>query len=900
MSEPVPENRKADGEYAAGLRRRLEELRERFSEDYLGKPALAVVQEYSDGLRDLFRTHLDSTAEQLGYPDAGRRMALVAMGGFGRRELSHYSDIDFTFLTVRAPTEEDQSFIRAVLYPLWDLHLDLGYNVGTIRDCLAAVGTDLSRTTSLLAARHLWGEQGLTEELTERLHAKLQKQHMLWFVESLREEMDSRYARWGDTPLLLEPELKNSAGGLRDLHEVLWLAFASFGELNMEVLVENNLISQAEMDRLLECWGFLLRLRNALHFSVNRRADKLTLERQVRVADMLGYTRAEDSLAEEHLMRAFYDHASHVKRMANRLLEKRLTNTPGTAENRLEQVVPRQIDRDFWGKGWKIWLEQRDVPVVEKDPSWPLRLFLAGAREGFRPTDGTLRRIEEHLHLVTPAFRRSPLARDLFLTILKTPGNLAPTLRAMNRCGYLSALFPEFESVRNLPKIDHYHQYTVDEHLIRTVAFCERLMKDPVPPGMEHVAGEARRVLRLDLLNMSLLFHDIGKGEGRGHVIRGMHTIQRITERMNFRPVERELLRQLVANHQKMSQMALRRDPEDPTIARELAEAVDSPELLRMLYVHTACDLGGVSPDAWNDWRGHLLAMLYERTLTSLLGTETAREPSAPEAARYFEQVWRAGVEELGQEKAPGRDEIEHFLSDLPERYLRSVPPEEALTHLLLSRELTREQRIRYRTVEPEGSNYVEITFVARDAASLFSNLCGALASKRFNILSAQIYTAYSGEAVDVFQVEVPPALRLQLGSLLDRICDRLNRVLRTGERFDWMRSVENREYVPLTPDRLELRPPAVDIKNDLSPTHTVVEVRAPDRPGLLSDIAGVFDRWSINVDLAFIATESYLVVDVFYVTDLETNKIKEPSRLKKLREELLAAIREGMTVRKL
>ena len=900
MAGQDAETRKAAQDHAQRLRERLDKLRRTFQQTYLAKPALKVVHKYSDGVARLLRDHIDAVAQRPGCGDAAGKMAVVAVGGFGRRELSHYSDMDFTFLTASEVTEEGQEFIRAVLYPLWDLRLDLGYNVGTVEDCLEAVGTDLPRTTSLLAARHVWGDRKLASGLTARLHEKVHKEQMLWFVESLRKEKEIRYQRYGDTPLLLEPDLKNSAGCLRGLHEILWLAFASFGEMNLEVLAERNLISAAEKDRLVECWEFLLRLRNALHFAQNRRGDRLTLERQIQVAEILGYRKSGGSLAEEHLMRAFYDHASHVQRLTERLFEKCLTYTHGTPEYDLEQKPPRRIDRDFGGKGWKIWLEQRGLPTVENDPHWPLRLFLAGAREGLRPTDGTLRRIEEHLHLVTPSLRRSAQAKDLFLTLLDTPGNLAPTLRAMNRCGYLSVLFPEFSAVRNLPKIDHYHQYTVDEHLIRTVAFCERLMVDPVPRGMEHVAEEARRILRLDLLNMSLLFHDLGKGEGKGHVIHGMHAMQRITERMRFRPVEREVLRLLVANHQKMSHMALRRDPADPSIAEELAESVGSPELLRMLYVHTACDLGGVSPESWNDWRGHLLRMLYEKTMARLGGPDAARETGIPEAAPFVEQVWRAGVEWFGEQKAPGRDEIEHFLSDLPERYHRSVLPEDALTHYLLSSELTPERRIRCRKLEPEGSNYVEITFVAHDAPNLFSNLCGALASKRFNILSAQIYTAYSGEAVDVFQVDVPRALRPDLDMLLERICSQMNQVLRTGESFDWMRSVENREYVPLTPDRLEMRPPQVDIKNDLSPTHTVVEVRAPDRPGLLSDMARVFDDLLINVELAFIATESYQVVDVFYVTDLETNKIRETAKLKRLREALLASIHEGMTVREL
>ena len=895
MSAPATDNNKADPEYVASLRRMLDAAREAARERHRKMEGLEAARLYSADIQRIFVHHLEEMTRRLNAEDMRGSVALIAVGGFGRHELCYHSDIDFCFITERDPTPSEENFIRAVLYPLWDLKLDLGYGVHSIRDCINTLGNDLTKATAFLDTRHLWGGQPLWEELVERIHGKLHKHHLLWFINSLKDEMKSRHERYGDTVFLLEPDVKNSRGGLRDVHQTLWIAFTLYGASDLAILVKNGLVSPAEHDRLRAAWSFLVDVRNSLHLSQGRRVDKLTLERQIQVGAMMGFEPSETALAEEAMMRAYYDHALIVERLCLRLMEVTLMRTPGTHESMMELEEPKRIDRDFCRRGAHIWVERADLPRLSTDPHWPMRLFLNAARERLELTEDCIRLVEEFLPKVDDAFRRSPIARDLFLAMLNCPGKLADTLRVMNRCGFLSSYIPEFAGVRNLPRIDHYHQYTVDEHLIRTIGVSEHLLKTDNPRGMGHVAIAAKEVLRVDLLHLALLLHDVGKGEGRAHVIRGMHMAQRITERMQLRPIEQETVRSLIAHHQKMSHMALRRDIEDPALAEELAEAVRSAELLRMLYVHTACDVRGVSPESWNEWRGRLLADLYERTMDELRGIK--RDPSARNQAQHLMDQITGVLKEKGHHDI-NRAELDHFFSDMPERYLRSVSIDAAVNHFLLSTKITNESRIHARFDTYEDSNYVEVTFVARDAPGLFSNLCGALAAKRFNILSAQIYTSASGEAVDVFQVEIPPIFRDDVSGILARICATIEKLMRTGERPRWSKTTDKSAVFPITQERLNLRPPRVDIRNDVSPTHTVVEVRAPDRPGLLSDITATFDRFSINIDLAFIATESYQVVDVFYVTDLETNKLKESGKLNSLKEELMKTIHPQLQVK--
>jgi [protein-PII] uridylyltransferase len=877
----------------ASLREELEKARQNIRTNHRKTPGLRLAHLYAYSVEQLLVRHVEAVAERMNAQHLKEDLSLVAVGGFGRLELCMYSDMDFLFITEREPTPEEEDFMRAVIRPLFDLRMELGYGIHSIKQALGFLGNDPSKVTALLALRHVWGSESLTEELQERLHAKLHKQHKLWFVRAIEEELRDRHSKHGDTVFLLEPDLKLSPGGLRDIHQILWIAFASYGVMSLEVLVENGMLSETEMARLNEAWSFLIEARNTLHILMNRRVDKLTLERQLKVSHEMEYEQTDFALPEEQLMRAYYDQAMTVQRINQRLLRTMLEQTPGTDESSKAATQPRSVDRDFMTRGQEMWFEDRDLVRLDRDRFWQMRFFVGAAREGLEPREDALRRIEERLETVDDSYRKSKVARDLFMTLMRTPGRLAETLRAMHHCGFLDAYIPEFTLVRYLPRIDHYHQFTVDEHLIRSVAIAEALLSDNPPSGMEHVAEVAREMLRVDLLFLSLLLHDVGKGEGRAHVIRGMHIAQRVAERLSLRPVEQDILRNLVANHQKMSHMALRRDIEDPGLVKELAQAVNDPEQLRMLYVHTACDMRAVSDESWNDWRARLLGLLFERTHDHLRGVRREKEQRIP-IRDLRDQIW----DELQKTEAAGRfdkGDIDHFLTDMPPRYLNSTTAQQAVHHFLLSSKLSNENRISFRLDSYEDSRLLELTFVARTAPGLFASLCGAMAAKRFNIQFAQIYTARSGEAVDIFQVDVPQVLRAGVEEVLGKICDRMNHMLKTGQRQRWT-DVIDRTSVLLTENRLKLRPPQVDVDNEMSPQATVIKVSAPDRPGLLSEIAGVFDKFSINIDTAYIATESYQVVDTFYVTDLETNKLNDEGKLKLLHEELLNTITAPLT----
>lgn len=875
------------------LKEELEKAREAVKRNHKKINGLRAVHLYSFSIEQLLISHIEEVCKRQGADSLCSKLCILAVGGFGRQEIGLYSDLDFVFVVEEEPSPEMEEFLKAILRPLFDLRLDLGYGLHTVKECLDFLGNDISKTTALLNMRFIWGNETLAEELEERLQARLQKNHKLWFVKELEKEMRSRHNEHGDTVFLLEPDLKHSRGAIRDIHQVLWISFALFGVCSFEAIMENGLMSLEEKDELFRAWAFLVDIRNSLHMHVGRKEDRLSLERQIPVAQIMNYKAVDYALGEELLMREYYEHALVVERLSLRMLKRLLEQSPGTRESLEALELPRVVARDFHGRAREIWIEESELTRLHEDKFWHLKFFVAASRYGMQPTDESLRMISKRCGNVDESYRSSDVARDFFLTILSNPGHIAQTLRAMHHAGLLCALIPEFALIKNLPRLDHYHQYTVDEHSIRSIAVAESLLGDNPPRGMEHVSEVAKEILRIDLLLFSLLLHDVGKGEGRGHVIRGMHIIQRVAERMKFRPIEQVVVRSLVADHQKMTHIALRRDVDDPAIARELGEAVEDPEQLKMLYVHSVCDMTAVSTESWNEWRGRLLAILYERTLEVLRGIKRERQPRV-KVSDFRDSVWDA-LQNSEYKGKFDRADVDHFLSDMQQRYLRSVPPDDVVLHMAMVDQLSSDNRISYRLNQFEDNN-PEITFVARSAPGLFSNLCGALASKGFNIQFAQIYTATSGEAIDIFQVTIPEQLKDRVEEILDRICERMNRSLKSGTKERWTDLID-KSPVLITQDRLDKNPPKVIIDNDSNPDSTIIEIHCPDRPGLLSEIAGLFDKFSINIDLAIIATESFHLVDVFYVTDLETNKLTEGRKLKDLEEALKEIINVHMEV---
>jgi [protein-PII] uridylyltransferase len=481
----------------------------------------------------------------------------------------------------------------------------------------------------------------------------------------------------------------------------------------------------------------------------------------------------------------------------------------------------------------------------------------------------------------------SDVGRRTLLAVLGAPDEVGGTLRDMHECGVLGACLPEFRRLFCMVRADSYHKYTVDEHLLRAVEAADQLRaKDSRTP--EILRREALNVRRWDLLYLAILIHDIGKGEGHGHVLRGGQIGQRIAARLGLTAEEGEAVRRLVLDHLKMVHVALRRDLEDPKLVERLARDVGDPEHLRMLYILTYCDLRAVSPDSWTEWKSALLAELYEKTVAVLAGTPGP----APRGAAAYDALLENVRSCLTLPEHEHPIALGDYLTELPERYVATTPPGQIAHHYEMFEALDEENRVVWELRHPEGANYSELTVAAYDRPGVFSVLCGALSSKRINILSAQIFSTKGGGVIDRFQVQDVRGEPLPEGFVLERLRNDVNRIFCGRKTVEELFEKAPRETAPRPrPDLQRIAPPSVVVDNDTSERSTIIEVKGYDRIGLLYDVTRVFTDHGLDIDLALITTEAYRVVDVFYVTDAENNKFDDPAEIEKIKAELLAVV---------
>ena len=525
-----------------------------------------------------------------------------------------------------------------------------------------------------------------------------------------------------------------------------------------------------------------------------------------------------------------------------------------------------------------------------------MALFERAAKLGLHLSDETLDCLSRFSPTLGPAFRLDPANEAAFLRILKGPLTVARTLADMHECGVLDKFMPEFERISCMVRIDYYHHYTVDEHSIKTLEMAERLLKEPAPS--QSFAGKiAHQVKRWDLLNLALLLHDVGKGYGRGHALRGGQIAQRVADRLKLSPADTETVRFLVLSHLKLSHAAQRRDLADPQVAQQLAEEIGTLERLKLLYVHSVCDLMAVSPDAWTDWKDQLLAECYMRT-AEVLGEVHHRTRQLEPNLQLLRQKVLAAVVEEAQASPHGKpinqksigQELEDFLKHVSDRYIQASTPATIARHFLMRRSLDERNAIDWRLQADTGAGFSELTIAAADVPGLFSDICGALAAKDINIWSAQIFSTTDGFALNQFQVTDLENNPLPAGLRLDRLHQDLNQVI-LGEKtiealIEKHRGRSRRRARTRSP-----LPSSVLIDNASSLECSVIEIRTTDRPGLLYLITRALSECQLNIQRAIITTEAYGVVDVFYVTDLEYNKIYDVNERKKIELTILEAI---------
>ncbi len=859
-------------------------LRERFEAD---NDAEAVVYGRCRVIDALLRGLLDfaqARVFKMANPTAGERLAVVAVGGYGRGELAPHSDVDLLFLHSYKRTPHIEQMIEFSLYRLWDLGLKVGQATRSIDDCLRLARTDLQICTSLLEARFLWGERAVFNAFASQFQADVVEGRGRPFVEAKLTERDSRHQRTGDSRYLLEPNVKEGKGGLRDLQTLFWLGRFLYRIDDPAELVSHGVLNQATLRHFSKARRFLWTVRCHLHYLTGRPEERLTFDLQPEVARRMGYRRRRTSSSVERFMKHYYLVAKEVGALTRifcaALEEQHRRRSPlglaqlGFGRRRVDGMIIQ---------GGRVMPATSDL--FEREPLAMLQLFhLAQERdldihpEAWRAVTQCLRRVDAEL-------RESPAANELFLKMLTSRKDPATTLRRMNEVGLLGRFLPEFGRV--VAQMEHslYHVYTVDEHTVRAIGVLHQIEAGQLEKELPLATSLMPKVLSRTELCVALLFHDLGKGRAGDHSEIGAHLVQRAGPRLGLSDEQIETVSWLVRHHLLLSRVAFKRDIDDPKTVSDVVEIIQSPERLRLLLVLTVADIRAVGPNVWNGWKGQLLRALYHEADAALAGADASgRRQDRIDAAKQALAEALAGWSPAERERFLVRHDPRYWLSFDLENLVRQA-------QLVRRAEAERGPLTLAFRIDPFRAR-TEVVLFAPDHPGLFMRVAGALALSGASIVDARIFTTTDGMALDTFGIQnVEDRGAVADSAELERIRRNVERAL-AGEIM-LERALAGRRTLPQRADVFEVKP-RVLIDNGASRTHTVLELNGRDRPGLLYDVTKSLKDLGIGISSAHISTYGERVVDVFYVKDVFGLKITQPAKICQIQRRLTAALAGG------
>ncbi|HEY9436280.1 MAG TPA: [protein-PII] uridylyltransferase [Blastocatellia bacterium] len=840
---------------------------------------------------DLLIERISRTAveEKFGAGASGGQFAIVALGGYGRSELAPYSDIDIMFLH---QNRKDAAFAaklsEAILYLLWDIGFNVGHSVRSLGDCVSMAREDVVSRNSMIDARLLWGDAKLFEQLIDRLEEEVFEKQKAALLDELMKEREARYAKFGGAVCMQEPNVKESAGGLRDLHVLLWASRIAHGQATLEGLARAGVIPERDAKAIGSAYEFLLRVRNELHFMTSRRTDALSLDLQQEVARNLRYADSAKQQASEIFMRDYYLRA----RLLRRLCESHLQRAVAGRQKKSWFMRARStaaIGGFVMSDGALDLVEAEGEPAVEVGDQAEIdgqRMMMAfsyaqatGAGFSVKLQDAVL----SSLPVVNRVFRASAEAARAFLKMLRVKGRVASALRLMHELDFLGKFLPEFGRVTCLVQHDLYHRYTVDEHTLRAIGALDELA---LSRGRE---AERYRNLYGEIsdaapLHLGLLMHDVGKGLGGNHTEKGIGLARRALARLSPEPRMTEQVLFLIRHHLTMSHIAQRRDLSDEKVVIDFAARVETLDNLNMLTLLTYGDIHGVGPGVWNEWKDALLWELYMKA-RAVLAPERGPERGVGELR---ERVARMLASEIDV------DETQKHFELLPEDYARSAPSQTIIEHVRLAHALnSRPVKTSWRI--DTQTRCADLHLCAPNRRGLFACVAGTLTAQGVNILSVQLNTRADGIAIDSFKVRDAAGEPITDPARWEQIDDAIRRAL-SGE-LDVAAAVEKRlrsQAASRFQRRKAISPSGVRISwdNQSSGRSTILELRTGDRLGLAYKIANTLSSLDLDIVFAKVATEKHLALDVFYVTNAAGEKLPD-DRLPAIEEAIRQALAE-------
>jgi [protein-PII] uridylyltransferase len=822
-------------------------------------------------------------------PTEGERLALIAVGGYGRGTLAPFSDLDLLFLRPYKQTPHAESVIEYMLYALWDLGFKVGHASRTVEECIRLSREDFTIRTSILEARRLTGDENLADELTRRFRAEVVKGTAAQFVAAKLKERDERQERAGASRYMVEPNVKEGKGGLRDLNTLFWIAqylhpIAQVDKING--VIQLDMFDRREVLAFVRAFDFLWAVRSHLHFATGRPEERLTFDVQPEIARRMGYGDRGDAPAVERFMRRYFLIAKEVGALTRVFAAKLESERVKQQPKGLSRLIPgrgrlrkKALDPGFHEEGGRLNIDGPEV--FEKDPINLLRLFRLADRHNLDLHPDAFTAASRMIALIGPKVRRDPAAAKVFLDILAHGRDPQRTLSMMNEADVLGRFIPEWGRIVAQMQFNMYHSYTVDEHTLRAVGVIAQITAGQF--AEDHPLSTAIMPLIDDreALFLAMLLHDTGKGGAGGQEKAGARAARQACERLGQDRKRIELVAWLVEHHLLMSDTAQKRDVSDPRTVVDFARVVETPERLRLLLVLTVADIRAVGPGVWNGWKGQLLRELYAATEALFRGGRGSDQAAA--VRRYHENAAYDARMRLVSVDAQATD----WAQAMEDAYFTSFLDPEIQAHAALARRAQAGGAAAVGRVRPD-LNASEVVVAATDRPRLFVELAQAITAGGANVVGAKVFTSRQGQALDVFYVQ--DASGGPFGVDNARSLDRLAKSLEAAGRGEAVKS-ETKKLGDLGRAAAFAITPTVMLDNEASELSTVVEASGRDRPGLLAALARPISDAGLSILSAHIDGYGERAVDAFYVVDAEGKKLTDAKQMAGLKTGLMAAL---------
>ena len=808
--------------------------------------------------------------------------AIIAVGGYGRCEMNPRSDVDLMFYVKNSSSDFAQQLSQRVLYLLWDLGLDVGHSVRNDTQCHSAAAEDLTVCTALLDARFICGDKQLFTQFDQQVLPAIMRNNSRTFIRDKLVEHQQRRKKYGSSVYILEPNIKEGEGGLRDIHTMLWISMVKYKARSLGAMIVKGVLTEPEREEINSSLDYLWRIRNELHYLSSRKNDQLHFEQQEQIATFLGYKDNEDALAVEQFMRDYYAAAARVEHITSMLIA-RATDREKAERGFGGYMRRRIIDDGFYALRGELFFVDDNLPAEQ--PEMMMKAFWLMQRHQLKLAIRTKMLIRENLHRINDAMRRNRQVAKTFLEILGYKKGVYDTLFQMHHLLFLNHYIPEFRRIYCQVQHDAYHIYTVDTHTLFAVQEIDKLWQGEYRDKKELLTRLADEVEKPELLILAVLLHDIGKGEGHNHSEKGAAMVPTIARRLRLGKEDSQRLEFLVRHHLQMAHISQRRDLNDPHLIAWCAQLMESSENLKMLYLLTFADIKAVGPDVWSEWKGFLLQELYEKTYMVMEKGNFRTEQYSAKIRNRKRKVMEILVDDYDKKV------IRECLNNFSTRYLMTYKAVQIARHVQLI--LARNGNPMTMRVEHKPDLcFTEVTISTLDVPGLFCIITGVMAANGVNILGAQIYTQKSGVALDILQVG-------RDGQIYDderkwkNIEADLNICL-SGETI--VADLVGKRGGPSILDKgaqAPQIPPKVSIDNEVSVEYTVIDITAKDKVGLLYQLADCLKQIGLHIGVAKVTTKADMAGDTFYVQDIFGHKVTQADKLEELRATLLDELSE-------